>query len=198
MAGRAASPWILTDTLMPTREALIDLLNAQHGTKIDAADCREFFLQKQWNLKREQFLEFFAANQETIHARSPFDGVRETLAEWEKAADLYVITGRPEIWKGSAERWLERENIPVQGVWYTQPGKNKADWVRARGVQFIVEDRVDFATQVADAGVPVILLDRPYNRELVHPMIYRVADWRAARLKVAEMHFLCEPSPVLL
>lgn len=197
MAERPRIALDFDDTLMPTREAIIDLLNAMHGTNVDAAECREFFLQKQWNLAREQFLDFFAANQEQIHVRPPFEGVKETLAAWGRVADLYVITGRPEAWKGSAERWLAREKIAVEGVWYTEQNRNKADWVKARGMRFIVEDRVDFSMQVADAGVPVILLDRPYNREIVHPIIYRVADWRAAREKVAQMRYLGEPSHVL-
>jgi len=183
------------DTLMPTREAMVELLNAAHGTSIDVNACTEFFFTQRWNYTRPMFTEFFTRHEATIHPRAPFEGVLETLKAWAEAADFYVITGRPECWKNSAVQWLERHGISVRDVLCTEGGPGKAAGVKAHGISLFIDDRPDFVAEIAQAGVPVLLLDRPYNQGFAHPMVARVKDWHEIRTLVAERGYL-ETSPV--
>jgi uncharacterized HAD superfamily protein len=194
MSERRAIGLDFDDTLMPTREAIVDILNSLHATNFRVEECAEFFLSQRWNLDRRQFIEFFTANQGRIHGRAPLAGVMETLREWSPKADFYVITGRPDCWRSSMIQWLGRHGIPFAQAQCAETGEAKAHWAVAQRFSFFIEDRADFATAIAQAGIPTFLLNRPYNQQPDPPLIHRVNDWHDIRQVVARERFLQSPA----
>jgi len=178
------------DTLMPTREIMVALMNREHGTTVHHNDCTEVFFSARWNHTRDDFHAFFTRNETEIHTIGPYEAMCETLAEWSRFADFHIVTGRPECWKASAAKWLTRHGIPFVDIHCVEGKNGKARAVEPLNLTFFVDDRADFATQVADKGIPVLLPDRPYNQGYSHPHVQRVKDWHHIRQLVAERAYL--------
>ena len=169
------------DTLMHTREALVALLNKIHNTAIRAEDCTDYYLSAPWNLTDEQFAAMFNQHEDHIHTQPPLEGLLETLQHWAPRATFHVITGRPECWLPSATTWLRRHRIQIEEVISAKSAGGKGPAAKRLHLDFFIEDHADFATEIATAGTPVFLLDRPYNQKLSHPLITRVKDWHHIR-----------------
>jgi uncharacterized HAD superfamily protein len=174
------------DTLMHTREALVSLLNKIHSTSFSPDDCTDYYLSDHWSLTEEQFNTMFNAHEELIHTQPPLDGLLETLQTWAPMATFHVVTGRPDCWLPSAIKWLERHEIQIGEIVAAKAAGGKGVASKKLGIDFFIEDHGTFAREIADAGIPVFLLDRPYNRNLTHPLIQRVTDWREIRQVASE------------
>ncbi len=169
------------DTLMHTREALVALLNKMHNTQIRAEECTDYYLSEPWKLTDEQFAAMFNAHEDHIHTQPPLEGLLETLQGWSSRGTFHVITGRPECWLPSATNWLHRHRIRIEEVISAKSAGGKGVAAKKLGLDFFIEDHADFAMEIATAGTPVFLLDRPYNQKRNHPLITRVKDWHQIR-----------------
>ena len=174
------------DTLMHTREALIALLNKIHNTRITAEECTDYYLSQPWNLTDEQFATMFNAHEDHIHTQPPLDGLVDTLQSWSTHATFHVITGRPECWLPSATTWLHKHRIQIEEVISAKSAGGKGVAARKLHLDFFIDDHAAFALEIASAGTPVFLLDRPYNQTTTHPLITRVKDWHQIRQLVEE------------
>ncbi|MGN6367104.1 MAG: 5' nucleotidase, NT5C type [Phycisphaerae bacterium] len=169
------------DTLMQTREALVALLNEMHKTNVRAEECTDYYLSEPWNLTDEQFAAMFNAHEDHIHTQPPLEGLLETLQAWSSRGSFHVVTGRPERWLPSAISWMRRHNIQIEQVISARTVGGKGAAAQKLGLNFFIEDHAEFALEIANAGTPVFLLDRPYNQQGNHPLITRVKDWHQIR-----------------
>ena len=176
------------DTLMHTREGLVQLLNQLHNTTTRIEDCHDYYLSHPWNLNEDQFHAMFEAHEPHLHTQPPLEGLLETLRAWSPHATFSVITGRPEEWLPSAITWLAQHDIlSINNILAAKShGGKRTGIARSLNLAFFIEDHASFAKEVANAGTPVFLLDRPNNRDLHHPLITRVADWHEIRHVAAE------------
>lgn len=55
--------------------------------------------------------------------------------------------------------------------------RTKAEICQSIGATCMIEDSPKHARIVAEAGIPVLLMDRPWNRELSHPLVTRITSW---------------------
>jgi len=173
------------DTLMHTREALVDLLNQIHNTNLHPDNCTDYYLSDHWNLTEQQFTDMFNEHQDAIHTQPPLAGMLETLESWTPHATFHIITGRPECWLPSALEWLGKHNIPIAQIISARTAGGKGPASKLHKLDLFIDDHFTFAKEVADFNIPVLLLDRPYNRSLTHPQITRVKDWHEIQTIVA-------------
>ena len=174
------------DTLMHTREAIVDLLNAAHGTSTRVTDCTEYWLSERWNLTNEAFSEFFTLHEPAIHTQPALAGMLPTLQAWSAFADFRVITGRPLAWLPSAQAWLDQQGIRIKELVSSSADGTKGIAAKRMKLDFFIDDHEEAATQVADAGIPVFLIDQPYNQNCRHPLITRVRGWNEISSLVME------------
>ena len=95
---------------------------------------------------------------------------------------LLVVSGRPQTHLAETEAMLEQIGIRdcfaeiVHRDGQTIPDyKGRA--ARERRLDVLVEDEFPAARAVAEAGVPVLLMDRPWNQGALPARILRVASW---------------------
>lgn len=98
---------------------------------------------------------------------------------------IILITARPQ-WQykrlyADTMGWLRDHNVPYDNIIFE---KDKAEAIYEHifpaRPKFFVEDRDKHALEVANIGVPVLLLDYDYNQHIQEtPLITRVVDWAA-------------------
>lgn len=104
----------------------------------------------------------------------PFAGAPESL--WGAVAAghrILYLTSRPREANFVTRRWLALHGFPPGEVVLTGD-KLSLVLPRRREVLLVAEDDPRVALALAEEGVPVLLIDWPYNRGIVHPNIKRV------------------------
>lgn len=112
------------------------------------------------------------------------DGARSGLEALRDAGfKIVLITARP-AWQykrlhADTRDWLEENNIPYDLLLFN---KDKAEAIYERifpaRPTYFIEDRDKHCIEIAAIGVPVLLLDYPYNQSVAEgELITRVADW---------------------
>ena len=110
----------------------------------------------------------------------PVPGAAEALGRLRARHEVVVVTGRPEEHVGErTRRWLAAHAIPHDSLVFRGETDKEAAVRRAtddgRGLDVLVEDHWAFAEAVAEHGVPVLLVDCPWNRSApAHPLVRRV------------------------
>lgn len=92
------------------------------------------------------------------------------------AMDVVFITNRPteEHPCPATLDWLKAHDILIGEVVHT---RDKAVECARLSVGALIEDAPHNALAVADAGIPVLLHDQPYNRHVSHPLVTRFSHW---------------------
>jgi uncharacterized HAD superfamily protein len=190
----------IDDVLSETIECLIDLLEVTHERRIAVEDVRHFDLEKSFGLEQHEIEAFMerAHADDVIESIPPTAGAAEILSDWAGAAhEVMLVTGRPPSTNAASRRWLETHSIEHTALHHldkwSRPSWNHAglpalrfEEIPAFEFDFAVEDSLDTAVRlVEDFGIPVALMDRPWNRDLgglsskARGGLARCSDWRA-------------------
>ena len=189
----------LDDVLSHTIEQLSRLLEREFGRRVEPEAVAHFDLARSFGLTPAELEAFFAAvhRPEALAALAPRAGAARALRAWtQRGYQVSVVTGRPPSTATDSQAWLARHGIPhahfacVDKYGRADPREPAAPALRladlARfGFALAVEDSLEVAAHLAETcGVPVVLLDRPWNRDVsqVAPAaarrMVRCHDWR--------------------
>ncbi len=116
----------------------------------------------------------------------------------QRGHEIYFITARNERRRMVTETWLREKGIlqHARAVHLKPHGEFRPDYPRGRydpessavyklglaqelRLEAFCEDDVVIARTLAENGVRVLLFDQPWNRQVAHPRITRVAGWSA-------------------
>ncbi len=117
---------------------------------------------------------------------SPVQGAIEAIAKLSKKYSLQIVTSRPDSVRERTLAWLDIHfpqlfhefhftNI-YAGEAGTKP-KSKSEVCQEIGALVLIDDALRHATEVAMAGIPVLLPDRPWNRDRTPIGVTRVKTW---------------------
>ena len=103
---------------------------------------------------------------------------------------LIVVSGRPQTHLAETEAMLERIGIRACFAEIVhRDGQTIPDYkrqaARERRLDLLVEDEFPAARAVAETGVPVLLMDRPWNQGDLPARVLRVASWPEVLARVA-------------
>lgn len=92
--------------------------------------------------------------------------------DWPRIEAVHVVTARYR-WQHPLIRRITADYLAAQGFQYTDlhlcETTEKAPYAVRMGLDLFVEDRRDTAYQIAQAGIPVLLVALPYNQLSTHP-----------------------------
>jgi len=91
-------------------------------------------------------------------------------------SELFVITAREADLSYAREtsKWIKDAGLDARVFFST----GKAELAKQLGVDLFIEDNPTVAINVAKKGIPVFLIDKPWNRSIKHKKIHRVEGWQ--------------------
>lgn len=187
----------LDDVLLDFTEHLLRFVNTRYGTRHQRKDSFNFNLEKVWNEPKEivdqKILEFYRSS-EHVQAMPFPDAIGGICALKAAGHELHLITSKPDSLKDVTEKWLDT-HFPrsFTGVHFmnefhgTGKKRTKAEVCKLLGVELFIDDALHNARNIAAVGIPVLLLDAPWNQEEVIPPITRVKSWEEIVEKVGQI-----------
>lgn len=88
------------------------------------------------------------------------------------------------IYRKLFEDWANKHNFKFKSIQYCSEKFSPRDKLIAckkLNVDVMLDDKPDVALCLAENGIKVLLVDAPYNQELVHENITRVKNWSEVR-----------------
>ncbi len=171
----------IDDVLSETIECLVDLLQRIHDRRIDPDTVEHFDLSKSFGLDEEEINSFMERvhEDEVILSMTPIAGAVDVLSRWGAGGRrVTLVTGRPPKTNAASRRWLANHGISHDTLHHLDKW-NRPSWnvdalpaIRFDDIpdfdfEFAIEDSLDTATRlVEEFGIPVALMDRPWNRSL--------------------------------
>lgn len=166
------------DTLVDMRKSIVQILNKLHKEDLIYEDIQVYGVSDLYGYSFDEFIEFFTENQKDLHNISPFPFLFEVLTELGQTSKISIITGRPPGWMASASNWVKQNNLPIDAIMCASQYQNgKPECASIHNVSLFIEDNPEHALALANSGIKVLLLDKPYNRDCKHNLITRVKDW---------------------
>jgi|GEM_PF-594469 uncharacterized HAD superfamily protein len=124
---------------------------------------------------------------------TPITGASKYLGMIKKYHDIYIVTARDEGFRQETVDWLRKHNLPYDEL-ILLGSHEKKEACLSRNINVLVEDTLEIGVKVSSAGVPVLLLDAPYNQGTLPDLIHRVYSWfDVYRTIVVEPHLLNRP-----
>jgi uncharacterized HAD superfamily protein len=110
----------------------------------------------------------------------PIGNSVEVLSEIAQKGPLLFVTARPTLLpiKAWVDKMLPRPPFPVEVI-ATGTFEAKAHVLKARGIEYFVEDYLDICFMLEEQNITPILFQQPWNRS-AHPF-HEVAGWGEIR-----------------
>ena len=112
------------------------------------------------------------------------EGAKPALVELSKKFDIFAITARPADARDLTEKFVAENSLPVKKIYFLEQNQRKIEIIKkfSRKIRAFIEDRLDFAKDIALSGIETFLLDYPWNRIKEDiPNLKRVFTWRQIR-----------------
>ncbi len=191
------------DVLCETARGLCHVLNAAFDRNVTFEEILHFDLDRSFNLSAEQALRLgdFFHDPDLLASFAPVEGAVETLQWWAaQGGQVEIVTGRPPTTVEVSQAWLARYDVPVDAIYFVDkfgrwdghaPGANTLtlDQVCARPYVAAIDDSPHMISILRDRmQTPVIVLDRPWNRNLPPGRAYsRHLDWPGIRQTLSDL-----------
>ncbi len=180
----------IDEVLADTITVFLKYHNDTYGTSFGYPDMLSNDWRISLNLNTSELTERITAFDSAghIHTVPPVSGAVEAVKRLASKHKLIALTSRWGMAVQATKPWIENNfsNLISEVHFSSNPfvtsdlhlgKKDKGQICKDLSVKLIIEDSVSFAKQCSDAGVPVILLDRPWNKEVSGPKISRAYEW---------------------
>lgn len=176
------------DVLMHFNVGFIAFHNRIYGTNIKYNEVFSYDMELVYGCDAEVILERVKAfYQSSDHAEvEPIPGAVEAVRCLRDRHLLDIVTSRPDTFRECTHTWIERFFPGIFRALHFTNGFGAANGVRKRlkseickeiGAIVLVDDALKHAEEVAKKGIPVLLPDRPWNRDYTPRGVIRVKSW---------------------
>jgi len=177
----------IDEVLADTLTQVIIWHNKNYNTSLKPENFYNYKFWEIWGGTKDEaivkVMEFFQSKYpENI---MPVKGSQRGVENISKISNIHIVTSRRREFIPLTKSWLEK-NFPkgfasVEFTAYYTHNNNtpikKSDVCKKLDAKIIVEDDLEHALDCAKEGIKVLLLDKPWNRDVEHDNIIRVYSW---------------------
>lgn len=181
----------MDDVLTDSTEAFLAVLEQDFGKKVAFDEIFDFDLKKSFHLTDGEYERFFSAihQPDIILDFKPIQDSIQVLKAWRKSGfRIVVVTGRLTATYESSQAWLAVHDVPYDDfIMLDKYSRKDTDMRIAVSLEefskmkfdLAVEDSLRMAQYLStEMEFPVILFDRPWNRDAVlNGRIHRCRSW---------------------
>lgn len=174
------------DQVLADFSAAFDAYHDKHyGSNLLLEPAKEFYLRNIFDISEEEELRRVKEFYDTKYflAIKPFSDSIDIIEALSKKHNLYIITSRPSSITKETSDWIKKyykgffKEIILTNHYFGGT-KKKSEVCIEKNITWMIEDMANYANDCAEAGVKVILIERPWNiKEKVHKNVKRVKDW---------------------
>ena len=186
------------DVVVNTSEMLRRFHNQYYGTEHQFNDLSTYRLDKFWGCSTEEmFVRIDSFYKSSQHRSIPLiEGAFTALERLSLQHTLVLVTARPESLRACTEQLLGH-HVPgffSQLHFIGHPHdhrpthrakKTKGDICEELGVDVFIEDAPENAFSIASKSIQVLLLDKPWNKEVRASYVRRVYNWDEVLKEIA-------------
>ncbi len=187
----------LDETLASTFAGMLDVAHSmwklKHCSDIESFVVHDIFDDPSFGISREETFDiWYQYGLRTLDPRDThvehgaIDWVRLLIQQKIECSIITARNGNDPIKKKRSEDWID---FHFPAIWkekihfvnhYSDEALPKSHACRDLGITLLIDDHVDNARDMIDAGLSMILLEKPWNRDIVfdHPNLYRVKNWQ--------------------
>ena len=182
------------DVLFEFNYGFMQYYNSLYGTTHKKEDIKDYQLHILVGGTKEDIFDlidtFYSSGN---HGKvMPVLGAVENMAHLEPH-ELFLISARPEQTRDAVNEWLDKhfpglfKNIYLTGL-YRGVGvrtQTKEGLALSLNLDIFIEDAIKQALKISEAGIPVLLIDTPWNQGELPVNVTRVYSWEeiAERIK---------------
>jgi uncharacterized HAD superfamily protein len=178
----------IDEVLADQLSSLIRFHNDSFGTTLARDHFRSSKFWETWGGTREEAIRKVYDFYQTPYFRDiqPVDGSKEAVGRLSRDHELHLVTGRQNDIATLTQDWIRR-HFPnrFSGIHFANHYSNngfpqsKAEICDALGIEFLIEDTLDYALECARPNRKILLLDYPWNQTNDLPEgIHRVHSWK--------------------
>lgn len=175
------------DVIFDLHGPFVDFVNKKKGTSVAHHEITAFNIEDVWQdvtSEEAQLLFHEFGESEEYNVCLPVEGALEHLIPLAEQNDVYVITARPGTTRERTESWFLRHfpNI-VKAFHFTRQdrltgvSRKKSEICKEIGVEIFIDDSMENAVDISSVGIPVLLLNAPWNQGELPPLVTRVNSW---------------------
>jgi len=173
----------LDDVLLDFNGAFIEFHNTNYGTNQKRENVTSFYLEKVWNISIEEIYKRLNDFYHSDHHKNakPVEGAIEGIRELSKHHTIHIITASPEEMRKEISDWLQTHfQDHIHAIHFVRKTAfdtniiNKKIICQELGIEIFIDDALHNAEDVSSLGIPVLLLDTPWNQGEVKSPIVRV------------------------
>lgn len=107
----------------------------------------------------------------------PLTGASYYLNQLKKKHEIFIITARNEKYGRETRDWLNKNNLPYDEL-LLLGSHDKREACLNKELDVMIEDTYRISIEISEVGVPVLLMDAPYNQGDLPERVYRVHSWQ--------------------
>lgn len=107
---------------------------------------------------------------------APITGSSFYLGRLKQQHEICIISARDKKYYQETQGWLKKNGLPYDEL-LLLGSHEKMEFCLDKNLKVLVEDTLEIGIKVSAAGIPVLLMDAPYNRGDLPELIYRKHSW---------------------
>lgn len=163
-------------------------------TQVEPKDVRSYDIHEVLGVKRSAYDEFYSLFGKLVHkeARARM-GAAEVLNKLYMRHRIHFVTAREERMKDVSMEWLSRHNFPMDTIALLGTC-DKVGQARDLKCDLFIEDSLENARMLSEAGFHVLLIDCSYNKGALPFNTVRVNNWFQIEKIVEHISMETKPS----
>jgi len=158
----------------------LDSINEHFNRNIKPEEVIEYSLERIFDLSIEELVKHYKLYGEQMHSEAIIrEDASQCIKKMTQEHNIFYITARIKRMERVTKEWLQRHDLPVDDNIYLLGTHDKLAQAQELQCDYFIEDRLETATQLAEAGIHVLLIDCTYNKKIEdNHKITRVYNWQ--------------------